>query len=133
MNHNMLTPLCPGGLWAAPGWHVHYPESFCVVKGSSTIIPCSFTYPKDHTVRRLVWCPNHLICQGNIFSVYDSNITASSRFIYLGDRAGNCTLKITKTRKQDTATYRFRIETNSDQLTGKKGVDITVTGKCCVW
>ncbi|CAL8239128.1 unnamed protein product [Gadus morhua 'NCC'] len=61
-------------------------------------------------------------------NVYNSrNIIADNRFLYLGDLVGNCTSKIIKTVKRDTAMYRFRIVTNGDQYTGPRGVMVTVT------
>ena len=120
---------------------MEYPDSFCVVEGSTATIPCSFTHPTVHKktgerverVERVVWCPDHQICQLTIPNVYDSsNLRADSRFLYLGDRVGNCTLKIIKTVKRDAATYRFRFETNGGGWTGQIGVRVNVTGKCYV-
>ncbi|CAL8235675.1 unnamed protein product [Arctogadus glacialis] len=121
--------LLAGPLGADPDWHVEYPDSFCVVEGSTATIPCSFTHPAGLRVQRVVWCPNHKICQQpDTPNVYDSsNVRADSRFRYLGDRVGNCTLKIIKTVKQDAATYRFRFETNGEGWTGQKGVRVNVT------
>ncbi|CAL8299554.1 unnamed protein product [Gadus morhua 'NCC'] len=124
--------LLAGPLGADPDWHVEYPDSFCVVEGSTATIPCSFTHPKVHkrtgvVVERVVWCPNHLLCHGDTPNVYDSSILrADSRFLYLGDHVRSCTLKIIKTVKQDAATYRFRLETNAGGYTGQKGVRVTV-------
>ncbi|XP_056448575.1 uncharacterized protein LOC130384422 isoform X2 [Gadus chalcogrammus] len=128
--------LLAGPLGADPDWHVEYPDSFCVVEGSTATIPCSFTHPKVHKetgavvdrVERVVWCPKHQICQGPTPNVYDSsNVRADSRFLYLGDLVRNCTLKIIKTVKRDAATYRFRFETNGGGYTGQKGVRVNVT------
>ncbi|CAL8235099.1 unnamed protein product [Boreogadus saida] len=127
--------LLAGPLGADPGWHVEYPESFCVVEGSTATIPCSFTHPKVHKrtetvlrVKRVVWCPDHLICHGTTPNVYDSsNVRADSRFLYLGDLGRNCTLKIIKTEKRDAATYYFRFVTNGGGYSGRKGVKVTVT------
>ncbi|CAL8354538.1 unnamed protein product [Arctogadus glacialis] len=127
--------LLAGPLGADPGWHVEYPDSFCVVEGSTATIPCSFTHPKVHRrtgvvlpVQRVVWCPDHEICHGTTPNVYDSsNVRADSRFLYLGDLVRNCTLKIIKTVKQDAATYRFRFETNGRGYTGPIGVRVRVT------
>ncbi|CAL8354501.1 unnamed protein product [Arctogadus glacialis] len=120
--------LLAGPLGADPGWHVEYPDSFCVVEGSTATIPCSFTHPAGHTVERVVWCHNHEFCHGTIPNVYDSSkVRADSRFLYLGDLVRNCTLKIIKTVKQDAATYRFRLETNGVWYTGPRGVGVTVT------
>ncbi|CAL8299605.1 unnamed protein product [Gadus morhua 'NCC'] len=117
--------LLAGPLGADPDWHVEYPDSFCVVEGSTATIPCSFTHPKVHkgtgvVVERVVWCSDHEICHGT---------TPNSRFLYLGDLVGNCTLKIIKTVKRDAETYRFRIETNGGGWTGPKGVRVNVTVK----
>ncbi|CAL8234538.1 unnamed protein product [Arctogadus glacialis] len=122
----------PGPLGADPDWHVEYPDSFCVVEGSTATIPCSFTYPKVHrrtgvVVERVVWCPDYEICHGTTPYVYESKGLTNSRFLYLGDLVGNCTLKIIKTVKQDAATYRFRFETNGGGWTGQKGVRVNVT------
>ncbi|CAL8299051.1 unnamed protein product [Gadus morhua 'NCC'] len=120
--------LLAGPLGVDPDWHVEHPDSFCVVEGSTAIIPCSFTHPAGLRVNRVVWCPNHEICQGTTPNVYDSsNVRADSRFLYLGDLVRNCTLKIIKTVKQDAATYHFRFETNGGGGTGQKGVTVTVT------
>ncbi|CAL8239304.1 unnamed protein product [Gadus morhua 'NCC'] len=130
--------LLAGPLGADPDWHVEYPDSFCVVEGSTATIPCSFTHPKVHRrtgvvlpVNRVVWCRNHEYCldpKANVFNVYDSkNVRADSRFQYPGDLVRNCTLKIIKTVKQDAETYRFRFRTNGEGYTGPIGVRVNVT------
>ncbi|CAL8354536.1 unnamed protein product [Arctogadus glacialis] len=120
--------LLAGPLGADPDWHVEYPDSFCVVEGSTATIPCSFTHPAGLRVQRVVWCPNHEICHGTTPNVYDSSkVRADSRFLYLGDLVGNCTLKIIKTVKRDAATYRFRFKTNAGGFTGPRGVRVRVT------
>ena len=121
---------------------MEYPDSFCVVEGSTATIPCSFTHPKVHKrtgvvverVERVIWCPNHEICHLTTPNVYDSStVRADSRFLYPGDLVRNCTLKIIKTEKRDAATYRFRFETNGGGYTGQKGVRVRVTGKYYFW
>uniref|UniRef100_A0A8C5A4W5 Ig-like domain-containing protein n=1 Tax=Gadus morhua TaxID=8049 RepID=A0A8C5A4W5_GADMO len=130
--------LPPGPLGADPDWHVEYPDSFCVVEGSTATIPCSFTHPKVHKetgavhkVNRVVWCRDHEFCldpKANVFNGYDNTkVRANSRFLYPGDLVSDCTLKIIKTVKQDAATYRFRFKTNADKYTGAKGVRVNVT------
>ncbi|CAL8299654.1 unnamed protein product [Gadus morhua 'NCC'] len=128
--------LLAGPLGADPDWHVEYPDSFCVVEGSTTTIPCSFTHPKVNKwtavvverVERVVWCPNHPICHRNTPNVYNSSsVRANSRFLYLGDLVRNCTLKIIKTEKRHAATYRFRFDTNGVGYIGQIGVRVNVT------
>uniref|UniRef100_A0A8C5CPN8 Ig-like domain-containing protein n=1 Tax=Gadus morhua TaxID=8049 RepID=A0A8C5CPN8_GADMO len=112
-----------------------YPDSFCVVEGSTATIPCSFTHPKVHErtgvvverVERVVWCTNNEFCLTTANVHGSSNLIVAQRFQYLGDRVRKCTLKIIKTVKQDAATYRFRFETNADKYAGRKGVVVTVT------
>uniref|UniRef100_A0A8C5CLM7 Ig-like domain-containing protein n=1 Tax=Gadus morhua TaxID=8049 RepID=A0A8C5CLM7_GADMO len=121
-----MDPLWPLG--ADPDWHVEYPDSFCVVEGSTTTIPCSFTHPAGLRVERVVWCTNNEFCHSSTPNVYDSsNFRADIRFQYLGDLVRNCTLKIIKTKKRDAARYHFRFETNGRGFTGRKGVNVTVT------
>ncbi|CAL8354569.1 unnamed protein product [Arctogadus glacialis] len=127
--------LLAGPLGADPDWHVEYPESFCVVEGSTATIPCSFTHPKVKKgtgvmlrVERVVWCTNPELCKKPVYYVYDSSkVRADSRFRYLGDLVRNCTLKIIKTLKRDAATYRFRFLTNAEGYAGPKGVRVTVS------
>ncbi|CAL8249515.1 unnamed protein product [Boreogadus saida] len=125
-----------GPLGAGPDWHVEYPDSFCVVEGSTTTIPCSFTHPLVDVkkggaivqVKRVAWCPGPLLCHLSTTNVYDSgSVRADSRFLYLGDLVGNCTLEIIKTVKQDAKRYYFRFETEADGYTGQEGVTVTVT------
>ena len=118
---------------------MEYPESFCVVEGSTATIPCSFTHPPVDVrkgrvvvqVNQVLWCRDHEICHLTTPSVYDSSdVRAGNRFLYLGDLVGNCTLEIIKTKREDTATYRFRFETTGGGFTERDGVGVTVTGKC---
>ncbi|XP_059909248.1 uncharacterized protein LOC132458889 isoform X3 [Gadus macrocephalus] len=120
--------LLAGPLGADPDWHVEYPDSFCVVEGSTATIPCSFTHPAGLRVKRVVWCHNHEFCQRHVYFGYDSSyVRANSRFLYLGDLVRNCTLNITKTVKEDAARYRFRLKTNAEGYAGPKGVIVNVT------
>ena len=117
---------------------MEYPDSFCVVEGSTATIPCSFTHPTVHKdtgtalrVKQVIWCSKEKFCWNPTPKVYDSsNLKADSRFQYLGDLVGNCTLKIIKTVKRDAARYRFRFETNVERYTGLRGVRVNVTSKC---
>ncbi|XP_049902138.1 low affinity immunoglobulin gamma Fc region receptor II-b-like [Epinephelus moara] len=125
-------------LAGAVGQSVNYPRNVCAMKGSTVTLPCTFKTLKSVTengkevlikINRVVWCPNHLICQGSTPSVYDSESKNNNpRYRYLGDKNGNCTLQITNLQKEDNATFRFRVETNRGQATfaGPPGVNVTV-------
>ncbi|XP_054638046.1 uncharacterized protein LOC129185253 [Dunckerocampus dactyliophorus] len=107
---------------------VHYhPTPTCAVKGSTVTILCTFT-PLTEVVR-VVWCVNHLICHGITPSVYDSaKPRPASRYQYLGDLEGNCTLQIHNVQETDSRTFRFRMEAvdSLGHFTGTTGAKINV-------
>ncbi|XP_057690920.1 uncharacterized protein LOC130915139 isoform X2 [Corythoichthys intestinalis] len=110
---------------------VNYPPPTCAARGSTVTLPCSF---KPHAlVVRTLWCIKHQICQGTTPSafvthvVYDSNITKiNSRYDYLGDLKGNCTLRIRDIQQGDNEIFRFRMETIHWTFTQRSGVNVTV-------
>ncbi|XP_049440337.1 uncharacterized protein LOC125893619 [Epinephelus fuscoguttatus] len=126
-------------LAGAVGQSVNYSHPVCAMKGSTVNLPCTFETLESYTengkkvlitINRVVWCPNHLICQGSTPSVYDSESNNNNpRYRYLGDKKGNCTLQITNLQEEDNAIFRFRVETNHAKATfaGKPGVKVNVT------
>ncbi|XP_076592597.1 sialoadhesin-like [Chaetodon auriga] len=126
-------------LTGAAGVAVNYPDHICAVKGSTVTILCTFTPLKSairagtqvfFEITRVRWCQNHLICHGTTPSVYDSQSESNDpRYKYLGDKKGNCTLQINDVKKEDEATFRFRMEANDTpaHYTGRSGVNITVS------
>ncbi|KAG7274236.1 hypothetical protein CRUP_007673, partial [Coryphaenoides rupestris] len=119
MNPSALSVLL---LLADPVWHVEYPKSFCVVKGSTTTIPCSFTYPVYPQlpgglpgVNRVVWCTNHEICQGITPSVYDSNKPNDNRDLTIGN-TGNYTCSLDPSKKKRSLPCSLLVE--ADELAG---------------
>ncbi|XP_040900697.1 V-set and immunoglobulin domain-containing protein 2-like [Toxotes jaculatrix] len=135
----------PWRIWAftflltgAVGQTVNYPRPVCGVETSTVTLPCTFTPLRSFIqserevlleIVRVRWCKNHLICQGNTPSVYDSNSeTNDPRYQYLGDKKGNCTLQIRDLRPEDSATFRFRMEADHTEghFTGQSGVTVTV-------
>ncbi|XP_019719238.1 uncharacterized protein LOC109512149 isoform X2 [Hippocampus comes] len=101
--------------------------TMCAVRSSTLTLLCSFTGVRP--VVRVVWCVNHLICHGTTPSVYDSKLLNNNwRYLYLGDLERNCTLQINNIQKQDSATFRFRMEATErvGHFTGVKGVRVTV-------
>ncbi|XP_039653108.1 uncharacterized protein LOC120557143, partial [Perca fluviatilis] len=125
-------------LLGALGQSVNYPDPVCGVIGSTVTLPCSFTPLKSVNdngrevlieVIRVVWCNNHEFCQLTTLSVYNSESQNNDpRYRYLGDKKGDCTLQISDLRKEDSATFRFRVETNDPRatFTGQPGVRVTV-------
>ncbi|XP_054476920.1 uncharacterized protein LOC129109028 [Anoplopoma fimbria] len=121
---------------------VNYPGPVCAVKGSTVTIPCTFTPLKSVSeggrevsvqIIRVVWCQNHLLCQGITPTVYASDLKYNHinnpRYRYLGDKKGDCSLQITDVQEEDDATLRFRMEANtrSADFTGQAGVKVTMT------
>ncbi|XP_057690917.1 uncharacterized protein LOC130915138 [Corythoichthys intestinalis] len=110
---------------------VNYPEPTCAARGSTVTLPCFFK--PQALVLRTLWCIKHEICQGTKPSqsvthvVYDSNITKiNSRYDYLGDLKGNCTLRIRDIQQGDNEIFRFRMETIGKPFTQRSGVKVTV-------
>ncbi|XP_053183699.1 B-cell receptor CD22-like [Scomber japonicus] len=118
---------------------VNYPEPVCAVRGSTVVLPCTFTPRSSFTqdgrqvplkVIRVLWCVNHEICDDITSSVYDSaSPTANPRYKYLGDMTGNCTLQISNIQMNDSATFRFRMEADdrAGHYIDQSGVNVTVT------
>ncbi|TDH13477.1 hypothetical protein EPR50_G00033220 [Perca flavescens] len=132
-------------LAGALGQRVKYPDRFCGVKGSTVTLPCSFTPLKSVVdngrevlieVVRVIWCKNHEFCHLTTPSVYDSESqNINTRYRYLGDKKGDCTLQITDLQNEDDATFRFRVEANDPRasFTDPAGVRVTVAaalGQC---
>ncbi|XP_053183696.1 uncharacterized protein LOC128366960 [Scomber japonicus] len=118
---------------------VNYPEPVCAVRGSTVVLPCTFTPRSSFTqggrqvplkVIRVLWCVNHEICDDITSSVYDSaSPTANPRYKYLGDMTGNCTLQISNIQMNDSTTFRFRMEADdrAGHYIDQSGVNVTVT------
>lgn len=123
------------------GQSVNYSGAVCAMKDSTVTLPCTFkpielliedgrqVFPQ---VIRVRWCQNHEICQGTTPSVYDSDSKDNdTRYRYLGDMKGNCTLQIRNVKMADDATFRFRMELDYSKghFTGRSGVVVRVVGK----
>ena len=111
-------------------WNVEYHQQhICAVKGSSVVIPCSFYYPKNQHVKRVMWGHE----RSNIFNgpfIFDSKMNeTASRFNYIGDVQHNCSFKIHDVEHNDTGKYTFRSETEQDKFTGRDGSTLKVIGK----
>ncbi|XP_035862241.1 uncharacterized protein LOC118496099 [Sander lucioperca] len=127
-------------LAGALGLSVNYPDPVWAVKGSTVLLPCSFTPLKSVNdngrevlieVVRVAWCQSPHICLKGTPSVYDSESNNNDpRYRYLGDKKRNCTLQISDLQEKDDATFRFRVETNDGRatFTDKSGVRVRVVG-----
>ncbi|XP_068574396.1 B-cell receptor CD22-like isoform X4 [Cebidichthys violaceus] len=123
-----LMPLFLAGVLCNT-WRLEYHQQHvCAVNGSYVVIPCSFYYPDNHSVKKFMW--------GRVKShhfkgryIYDSNLSkVTTRFQYIGDENHNCSLKIHKVEHHDAGKYTFRFITNfkDGKWTGKGGSTLKV-------
>ncbi|CAK6963023.1 carcinoembryonic antigen-related cell adhesion molecule 6-like [Scomber scombrus] len=91
-------------------------QHICAVKGSSAVIQCSFHHT-DNLVKKVQW--GH---ETNNSSKGHSNfnikyINTSSRFLYIGDKNRNCSLKIHQVNHDDKGLYATRFITSNKRGT----------------
>uniref|UniRef100_A0A3B4EQ31 Ig-like domain-containing protein n=1 Tax=Pundamilia nyererei TaxID=303518 RepID=A0A3B4EQ31_9CICH len=110
-------------------WKVDYQQPhMCVVKGSSVVILCSFSYPDNHIVQEVMWGHKNIFAGPFIYHSGSNN--SSSRFQYVGNKRNNCSLQIHQVEHSDEGKYAFRFITNSTngQWTGKSGSTLKIVG-----
>ncbi|XP_056135760.1 B-cell receptor CD22-like [Lampris incognitus] len=113
-------------------WGVNYdPSQVCVLEGSTVKLGCIFKYPCEKPtiiVEKKFWFTEI----NNIVDLRDNPDYRDRVEWNPPDYDGyrNCTLTIRRLRRTDSATYKFRFETNKDggKYTGEPGVDLKVTG-----
>ena len=105
-------------------------DHICAVRGSSVVMPCSFTLPAGQTVTKVFWLIDPQ--KGKVSSDLISKNSYKGRVQYFWNNDNNCTLKLSKLNKKDKAKYHARIETNKGEQNwqSKPAVQLTVTGKC---
>lgn len=111
-------------------WKVDYQQPhMCVVKGSSVVILCSFSYPDKHIVQEVMWGHKNIFAGPFIYHSGSNN--SSSRFQYVGNKRNNCSPQIHQVEHSDEGKYAFRFITNSTngQWTGKSGSTLKIVGK----
>ncbi|KAM9490033.1 sialic acid-binding Ig-like lectin 6 isoform 1-T1 [Salvelinus alpinus] len=107
-------------------FHVTYThQRICTLKGSSVDIPCSYTFPRGHSVSETKW-----YTKGKLDDAPQIlNPGFGGRVEYLENMQSDSTLRITDLREEDSAEYKFRFRT--DQTTWEPtfpGTTLTVTG-----
>ncbi|XP_051983037.1 B-cell receptor CD22-like [Xyrauchen texanus] len=106
------------------GWGVSYSSSYiCAIKGSSVIMPCTYTYPSGNQVMNVFWTDD----SGSYPQDLSIDPEYSQRIQYLGDNLHNCTLRLNNVTQKDKRMYYFRFITDKDRWTGKSGVNLDVT------
>uniref|UniRef100_A0A671YTK0 B-cell receptor CD22 n=1 Tax=Sparus aurata TaxID=8175 RepID=A0A671YTK0_SPAAU len=122
-----LALFVPGAVCSE--WNVTYHQQhICALKGSSVVIPCSFYYPKDLQVKKVMWGHERSnIIDGPFIFESEMNET-DTRFKYTGDKQHNCSFKIQDIEHNDTGKYAFRFITDTEKgkWTGKVGSTLEV-------
>ncbi|XP_062399422.1 B-cell receptor CD22-like isoform X2 [Sardina pilchardus] len=92
-------------------WGVTYSStSFCVLKGSTVDIPCTYGFPTDHTVNTTLWYREDKKRKVLIDLRLEEDY--KGRVEHLSTEEHNCTLRIRDVRETDSGLYRFRYLTN---------------------
>ena len=89
--------------------------------------PCTYSYPSDQTVNEAFWYYIRPAVQPTDLSVDEQ---FAGRVEFLGDKEGNCTLRMRNLTKSNSGQYLFRFITNPEGFSGKPGVILSVTGTC---
>ncbi|KAM9455183.1 B-cell receptor CD22-like [Clarias gariepinus] len=107
-------------------WSVHYrSKSICALKGSTVTMSCNYTYPAAYKVERAFW--SRQLAIENEPPDLSLDPKYQSRVQYLGDRLGNCGLRLSGVTEQDQGKYYFRfITTPAEKYQGKDGVHLSV-------
>lgn len=97
----------------------------CAVRGSSVIIPCSFTYPPNHTVTKVFWAKYPQ--PDTELTDFSENPGCKHRVLYSrGDK--NCTMVLKDVKFEDAGNYHPRIITQIDKWLGQPALQLSVTG-----
>ncbi|KAI4886783.1 hypothetical protein NFI96_014601, partial [Prochilodus magdalenae] len=107
-------------------WSVSYSDRrVCALEGSSVDFPCTYLYPSDQTVIKAFW---YYIRPAEAPTDLSVDEQFAGRVEFLGDKEGNCTLRMKDVRKSDSGQYRFRLITdNPETFSGEPGVILSVT------
>ncbi|XP_067260996.1 B-cell receptor CD22-like [Chanodichthys erythropterus] len=108
-------------------WGVSYSTShICVLKNSSVIMNCTYTYPTRYQITNVLWT------KGAVKEDVDppdlsKDPEYSQRLQYLGDKQQNCTIRLSHVTLKDSHMYYFRFITDKYKWIGKPGVTLAVT------
>ncbi|XP_036412193.1 uncharacterized protein LOC118797077 [Colossoma macropomum] len=93
-------------------WNVSYTDRrLCAVEGSSVDFLCTYSHPSHLTVNEAFWYYKSKVEPKDL----SLDERFSGRVQFLGDKEGNCTLRMRDVRKNDSGEYHFRFVTNTDR------------------
>ncbi|XP_047433574.1 Fc receptor-like protein 2 isoform X2 [Mugil cephalus] len=110
------------------GWSVKYTATqICALKGSTVTIQSTYTYPSTSysKVEKILW----FIEESDLGYVDLKTDPGYSGRVHYNCTSNVCSLKISNVSISDSATYKFRFETNitRGKYSGVPGVTLTVT------
>ncbi|XP_067261224.1 B-cell receptor CD22-like [Chanodichthys erythropterus] len=109
-------------------WGVSYsPSHICVLKNSSVIMNCTYTYPNGHQIEKVFWTKTRDKKGTEEPPDLSKDPEYSQRLQYLGDKQQNCTMRLSHVTLKDSHMYYFRFITDKDKWTGIQGVTLNVT------
>ncbi|KAL0153657.1 hypothetical protein M9458_051022, partial [Cirrhinus mrigala] len=109
-------------------WGVSYSHSYvCVLKDSSVIMSCTYTYPTGYQIIKVYWTKDDK--RGEEPPDLSQGLEYSQRLQYLGDKQQNCTIRLNHVTQKDEHMYYFRFITDKPdgKWIGTPGVSLTVT------
>ncbi|KAL1281318.1 hypothetical protein QQF64_000121 [Cirrhinus molitorella] len=113
------------------GWGVSYTHShICALKNSSVIMSCTYKYPTGYQIMKVFWTETHAKNESvEEFPDLSNDTEYSQRLQYLGDKQGNCTIRLSHVTQNDSHMYYFRLITDKPdgKWVDKSGVNLTVT------
>ncbi|KAM9797884.1 sialic acid-binding Ig-like lectin 10 [Neosynchiropus ocellatus] len=109
------------------GWGVWYGPQ-CAVSGSTTIIKCSYDYPKTHSVISVAWSKRMFV--NGVWQKVALTLE-SGKYEYAGNYKGNCNLKIKNIQYSDQGRYYFSFTTNIDRWSSPTAAYLSVS--CEFW
>lgn len=113
-----------GEQWKVILAHYH----ICAVRGSTVVMPCSFTHPLGLEITKVFWMKKSHPETG--FSNMSDNPDYKDRVLYSADINKNCTSIVKDIRLADTGIYHPRIvsEQDKEKWLGQPGLNLFVTG-----
>lgn len=100
-------------------------ESSCALLGTSVVIRCQYDYPFPNIVTSVAWSKYDL---GKRSWIPLESLAAPPNYLYVGNRRGDCSLRINRIRHVDSGYYRFSFVTTLDRWKSSQFAHVTVKG-----
>ncbi|XP_051813039.1 B-cell receptor CD22-like isoform X2 [Acanthochromis polyacanthus] len=117
------------GVWSGD-WGVTL-ENQCALRGTSVVLKCDYDYPSGHTVTSVSWSKAQYV-SNSWRLVALSQLFSPLKFNYVGNKQGDCDLRINNVRFTDEGHYHFSFETRRDRWSSKTFSYLFVRGLTAV-